>query len=391
MSQEIIKPVYLDCNASNPIEPRVLQAILDAYRTLQGNAGSPHFYGQNAKAAVHHARDQIGRVVRAKRHEVYFTSGATESNNLAILGLADHGRSTGKMHIVSSAIEHKAVLEPLKCMQRMGFEISLIEPQADGCVSSQRVIDAMRNDTLLVSLMHVNNETGMIQPIDRVADAAVRKDVWMHVDAAQGFGRDIQRLQHPGIGSISVSGHKIFGPQGIGALIVRRNPNHCPTLSPILVGGGQELGLRSGTLPVPLIVGFGLAAEIAFNEHSQRSESCKRIGAIVTAWAASLGATIHGRAESRLEHVMNLSIRGWDSDDLLESVRDYIAISDGAACTSVCARASHVLAAMGVPEPRLSEAVRFSWCHWTDAHALTAALSNVTKIIQARKNPTDQT
>ena len=391
MSQEIIKPVYLDCNASNPIEPRVLQAILDAYRTLQGNAGSPHFYGQNAKAAVHHARDQIGRVVRAKRHEVYFTSGATESNNLAILGLADHGRSTGKMHIVSSAIEHKAVLEPLKCMQGMGFEISLIEPQADGCVSSQRVIDAMRDDTLLVSLMHVNNETGMIQPIDRVADAAVRKDVWMHVDAAQGFGRDIQRLQHPGIGSISVSGHKIFGPQGIGALIVRRNPNHCPTLSPILFGGGQELGLRSGTLPVPLIVGFGLAAEIAASEHSQRSESCKRIGAIVKAWAGSLGATIHGCAESRLEHVMNLSIPGWDSDDLLESVRDYISISDGAACTSVCARASHVLAAMGVQEPRLSEAVRFSWCHWTDAHALTAALSNVTKIIQARKNPTDQT
>lgn len=391
MSQHINLPVYLDCNASNPIEPRVLQAILQAYGALQGNAGSPHLHGQNAKSAVHHARDQIGRVVNAKRHEVYFTSGATESNNLAILGLAEYGRKTGKMHIVSSAIEHKAVLEPLQRLQSMGFEVSLIEPQRDGCVSSQRMIDAIRTDTLLVSLMHVNNETGMIQPIDQVAQGALDRDVWMHVDAAQGFGRDIQRLQHPGIGSISISGHKIFGPQGIGALMVRRNRERCPALSPILFGGGQELGLRSGTLAVPLIVGFGMAAEIALSENSQREQSCKQIGAIVQAWAQSLGATIHGQSENRLEHVLNLSIPGWDADDLLESVKDYVSISDGAACTSVCATASHVLAAMGIPEPQLSSAVRLSWCHLTDPHALTAALAAVSKIIRDRTDRTDRT
>lgn len=388
MSPQFNFPVYLDCNASNPIEPRVLQAILEAYGALQGNAGSPHLHGQNAKSAVHHARDQIGRVVNVKRHEVYFTSGATESNNLAILGLAEHGRKTGKMHIVSSAIEHKAVLEPLQRLQSMGFEVSLIEPQRDGCVSSQKMIDSIRTDTLLVSLMHVNNETGMIQPIDQVAQGALDRDVWMHVDAAQGFGRDIQRLQHPGIGSISISGHKIFGPQGIGALMVRRNRERCPTLSPILFGGGQELGLRSGTLAVPLIVGFGMAAEIALSENSQREQSCKQIGAIVQAWAQSLGATIHGQSENRLDHVLNLSIPGWDADDLLESVKDYVSISDGAACTSVCATASHVLAAMGIPEPQLSSAVRLSWCHLTDLQALTAALAAVSKIIRDRTDRT---
>lgn len=381
MSQERIKPVYLDCNASNPIEPRVMQAILEAYRSVQGNAGSPHLHGQKAKEAVHRARDQIGSVVGAKRHEVYFTSGATESNNLAILGLAQRGQLTRKMHIISSAIEHKAVLEPLDRMRSVGFEVTLIKPQSDGQVSSRAMIDAMRPDTLLVSLMHVNNETGIVQPIDEVAQEAQSKGIWMHVDAAQGFARDIERLRHPGIISMSVSGHKIFGPQGIGALVIRRNKDHDGVLEPILVGGGQELGLRPGTIAVPLVVGFGLAAELALNEHRSREEACKQLGAMIQKWAMHHGATIHGDSQHRLPHALNLSIPDWDADDLLESIRDHVSISDGAACTSVCATASHVLSAMGVREPELSGAVRLSWCHLTDAHALQAALHDAGKIL----------
>ncbi len=381
MSQERIKPVYLDCNASNPIEPRVMQAILEAYRSVQGNAGSPHLHGQKAKEAVHRARDQIGSVVGAKRHEVYFTSGATESNNLAILGLAQRGQLTRKMHIISSAIEHKAVLEPLDRMRSVGFEVTLIKPQSDGQVSSRAMIDAMRPDTLLVSLMHVNNETGIVQPIDEVAQEAQSKGIWMHVDAAQGFARDIERLRHPGIISMSVSGHKIFGPQGIGALVIRRNKDHDGALEPILVGGGQELGLRPGTIAVPLVVGLGLAAELALNEHRSREEACKQLGAMIQKWAMHHGATIHGDSQHRLPHVLNLSIPDWDADDLLESIRDHVSISDGAACTSVCATASHVLSAMGVREPELSGAVRLSWCHLTDAHALQAALHDAGKIL----------
>lgn len=358
-----------------------MQAILEAYRSVQGNAGSPHLHGQKAKEAVHRARDQIGSVVGAKRHEVYFTSGATESNNLAILGLAQRGQLTRKMHIISSAIEHKAVLEPLDRMRSVGFEVTLIKPQSDGQVSSRAMIDAMRPDTLLVSLMHVNNETGIVQPIDEVAQEAQSKGIWMHVDAAQGFARDIERLRHPGIISMSVSGHKIFGPQGIGALVIRRNKDHDGVLEPILVGGGQELGLRPGTIAVPLVVGFGLAAELALNEHRSREEACKQLGAMIQKWAMHHGATIHGDSQHRLPHVLNLSIPDWDADDLLESIRDHVSISDGAACTSVCATASHVLSAMGVREPELSGAVRLSWCHLTDAHALQAALHDAGKIL----------
>jgi len=382
MSQEITKPVYLDCNASNPIEPRVMQAILEAYRSVQGNAGSPHLHGQKAKEAVHRARDQIGSVVGAKRHEVYFTSGATESNNLAILGLAQRGKWTGKRHIISSAIEHKAVLEPLDRMRSMGFEVTLIKPQSDGRVSSRAMIDAMRPDTLLVSLMHANNETGIVQPIDEVAQESQSRGIWMHVDAAQGFARDIGRLRHPGIISISVSGHKIFGPQGIGALVIRRNKDHDGALEPILVGGGQELGLRPGTIAVPLVVGFGLAAELALDEHDSREEACKQLGTIVQKWAMHHGATIHGDSQHRLPHVLNLSIPGWDADDLLESIRDHVSISDGAACTSVCATASHVLSAMGVREPELSGAVRLSWCHLTDPPSVQDALHEAGKILK---------
>jgi len=382
MSQEITKPVYLDCNASNPIEPRVMQAILEAYRSVQGNAGSPHLHGQKAKEAVHRARDQIGSVVGAKRHEVYFTSGATESNNLAILGLAQRGKWTGKRHIISSAIEHKAVLEPLDRMRSMGFEVTLIKPQSDGRVSSRAMIDAMRPDTLLVSLMHANNETGILQPIDEVAQESQSRGIWMHVDAAQGFARDIERLRHPGIISMSVSGHKIFGPQGIGALVIRRNKDHDGALEPMLVGGGQELGLRPGTIAVPLVVGFGLAAELALDEHDSREEACKQLGTIVQKWAMQHGATIHGDSQHRLPHVLNLSIPGWDADDLLESIRDHVSISDGAACTSVCATASHVLSAMGVREPELSGAVRLSWCHLTDPPSVQDALHEARKILK---------
>lgn len=385
------RAVYLDCNASNPIDPQVLQAMLDAYRWLQGNAGSPHLHGANAKEAVHRARDQIGKVVHAKRNEVYFTSGATESNNLAILGLAEHGRKTGKMHIVSSAIEHKAVLEPLGRMREFGFEVTLVRPGSDGRVSSEQVIDALRTDTLLVSLMHVNNETGIIQPIDEVAQAACERKIWVHVDAAQGFGRDIERLRHPGITSMSLSGHKIFGPQGIGALVIRRNREDSPALVPIQVGGGQELGLRSGTLAVPLIVGFGLAAELALAEHASREVACGKIGSILGAWAMSHGAKIHGEARYRMPHVLNLSFPGWDADDLLESVREFISISDGAACTSVCATASHVLSAMGIKDPELSGAVRLSWSHQTDAQSLERAIENAGSIIRRRTDRSDRT
>ncbi len=377
-------PLYLDCNASNPVEERVLESMFEAAREFYGNAGSPHRHGERAKSTVHQARDSIGRVVGVKRHEVVFTSGATESNNIAISGLASHGKRVGKMHVISSAIEHKAVLEPLDRMRSEGFEISLVQPNSDGVVEAEEIERLLRHDTLLVSLMHVNNETGVVQPVSQVASMAQDRGILMHVDAAQGFGREWTSLTHPGITMISISGHKIFGPQGIGGLIVRRTRNELPPLEPLSVGGGQELGLRSGTLPVPLIVGLGTAAQLAMEHHPERDECCLVIRQRMFDWVQQHRGVIHGCQESTLPHVVNVSFPGWEADELIEALSPWVSISNGAACTSVCATASHVLQAMGVCGAQLEGAVRWSWSHMTDLNALARALEGAGAVIDLK-------
>jgi len=359
-------PLYLDCNASNPVEERVLESMFEAAREFYGNAGSPHRHGERAKSAVHQARDSIGRVVGVKRHEVVFTSGATESNNIAISGLASH------------------VLEPLDRMRSEGFEISVVQPNSDGVVEAEGIERLLRHDTLLVSLMHVNNETGVVQPVSQVASMAQDRGILMHVDAAQGFGREWTSLTHPGITMISISGHKIFGPQGIGGLIVRRTRNELPPLEPLSVGGGQELGLRSGTLPVPLIVGLGTAAQLAMENHPERDERCLVIRQRMFDWVQQHRGVIHGCQESTLPHVVNVSFPGWEADELIEALSPWVSISNGAACTSVCATASHVLQAMGVCGAQLEGAVRWSWSHLTDLSALARALEGAGAVIDLR-------
>ena len=372
--------VYFDCNATTPIDPRVRAAMWEVLDGQHGNAGSRlHSFGERAWRAVQTARDQIADVVGARRHEVVFTSGATESNNLALLGLADHGRRTAKRHIVSTQIEHLAVLEPLQALGRQGFEITLVPPTPGGWVDADAVCDAVREDTLLVSVMQVNNETGVRQPIDEFADRLANRDVFFHVDAAQGFGKELAALRHQRIDLISVTAHKIYGPQGIGALITRRRGFDLPPLTPIQHGGGQELGLRSGTLPVHLIAGFGLAAELAANEHEQRSAACLRLRTHLVESLAPLQPIVHGDPDRTLPHVLNVAFPGLDSERVIEAVGELVAISNGSACTTLCASASHVLTAMGVPPEQIDGAVRFSWCHATplpDFLALQRAIAN---------------
>jgi cysteine desulfurase len=381
--------LYLDYNATTPIDPRVQSEIIRCFAEGWGNAGSPHEFGQQAKSVVHAARDRIGRIVAAKRHDIVFTSGATESNNLAILGLADYGNSVGRRHIVSTQIEHPAVLEPLAVLRRRGFDVTLIAPDRNGRVPADAILQALRPDTLLLSIMHVNNETGMVQPIAQVAGGLGRHEVLLHVDAAQGFGKDIPPLQHQRIDLISISSHKIFGPVGIGALVVRHRRKQTIPLSPLLFGGGQELGLRPGTLPVALISGFGIAAEIAAQENSTRHSICRRIRERVLQGLQPLRPVVHGDLEFALPHVLNASFPGWDGDQIVERLHGVAAVATGSACTSVCATASHVLAAMNVQPPALDGAVRFSWSHLTDETQLRECLIRIVNHLRQSASPNE--
>jgi cysteine desulfurase len=373
--------IYLDCNATTPLEPRVQAEIVRCFQEEPGNAGSPHEFGQRARHLVHQARDRIGRVVGARRHEVIFTSGATESNNLALLGLADFGKVSGRRHIVSTRIEHKAILEPLAEMNQRGFEVTLVDPDRAGRVEADAILRAVRPDTLLVSVMHVNNETGMIQPIRDIADRLDGKPAYFHVDAAQGFGKDLTALKHHRIDLISVSSHKVHGPVGVGALIARRTRGELPPLSPLFHGGGQEMGLRPGTLPVALLSGFGLAAELALKENESRLSVCRRIRDRVLAGLASLSPVIHGNLSLAVSNVVNLSIPGLDADEIIDRLEGIAAVSTGSACTSVCATASHVLEAMKVPPEESDGSIRISWSHMTDEQELIAALARITEVL----------
>jgi cysteine desulfurase len=370
-----VTPVYLDCAATTPLDPRVRAEMLRYLEEDFGNAGSrTHAWGQRARAAVELARDRVAAVVSASRGDVIFTSGATESNNLAILGLA---AGSDRRHIVSTAIEHHAVLEPLSALQHQGFEVTLIQPDAGGAIDPDALVDAVRPGTLLVSVMHVNNETGVVQPIAEVADRLESTDVCFHVDAAQGFARELDALRHPRIDLISVSGHKINAPKGVGALVTRRRGDRRPLLQPLMFGGGQERGLRPGTMPVPLVAAFGLAADLAVREADVRAARAAAFRQALLSGLAPLEPVVNGDLKRSVPYIVNLSFPGLEAEVAIDCWRDLVAISQGAACTSQSYTCSHVLGAMQVPAWRVDGALRFSWCAITpepDWSALVAAV-----------------
>ena len=367
-------PAYLDCAATTPIDPRVRDEVLRYLDEEFGNAGSrTHEYGRRARNAVEGARDRIAAVVAASRGDVFFTSGATESNNLAILGLSLQSRG----HVITSRIEHHAVIEPVTELQRRGFHVTWLDPTPEGWIEPDAVREALRPETLLISIMHANNETGVLQPVAAIAEAIGDHPAYFHLDAAQGFGKDIAALQHPRIDMISASGHKIHAPKGVGALVVRRRNGDRPALKPLFFGGGQERGLRPGTLPVHLIAGFGLAAELALEEWPRRDKCCRAFRKRLMEGLAPLRPVINGDPEQSLPNIMNLSIPGVDAETAIEAWSELAAISDGAACTSASYTCSHVLSAMRLSEERIAGALRFSWCHSSempDLAAMVAAL-----------------
>jgi cysteine desulfurase len=359
--------VYLDCNATTPMEPEVRDAFMHYLTEEYGNEGSrTHEFGARAKQAVQQARDRVAGMVAAKREEVIFTSGATESNNLAILGLREFGHSAGRKHVITTTIEHKAVLEPCQALERDGFEVTYLPVTASGFVTADAVVAAMRPDTLLVSIMQANNETGIRQPIDEIALALADHPAFFHTDAAQGFGKDLATLRSQRIDLISISGHKVFAPKGIGALITRRRGYERPPLRPLVFGGGQERGLRPGTLPVASIVALGMAAQAAERDHAARLSRCITIRQAAVSALAPLAPRYSGDQARVMPHVMNVAFPGMDSEALIVGIKDLVAISNGSACTSSSYTPSHVLVAMGMSEDEANACVRISWSHLTE-------------------------
>jgi len=372
------EPVYLDYNATTPLDPRVFDAMKPWFLEQPGNAGSrTHLFGLRAKDAVEAARAEVARHFAAAPEEIVFTSGATESNNIVILGIAAYGEATGKKHIISTAIEHKAVLEPLEQLSRRGFDVEIVPVSAGGFVEPETIKSSVRNDTLLISVMHANNETGVLQPVEEIAAIAGNAGVPLHIDAAQTFGKELESLQRLECDFASISAHKIYGPKGVGAILVRRRAGSKRILDAITFGGGQERSLRPGTLPVPLVVGLGRAAAIAAVEWRERRTHAASLKARLLGGLRQIDAVINGDQTRCQPHIVNVSFSGVDSEALMMATREQIAISNGSACTSTSYSPSHVLLAMGYDEDRIDSAVRISWGPGIDDLPVNALVDSV--------------
>ena len=372
-----VKTIYLDYAASTPVDPRVADAMIECLRPSgeQGNPSSAgHEYGRRARGLVEKARMQVAKAIGAQPQSIVWTSGATESDNLAIFGVARFNADRGK-HLVSSKTEHKAVLDPLNQLEREGFEVTWLKPEADGIVRPEQVQAALRPDTQLVSLMHVNNEIGVVQDIAAVGAICRERGVAFHVDAAQSAGKLPLNVESMNVDLLSLTAHKIYGPKGIGALYVRRKP---PLgLKPLIYGGGQESGIRSGTLATHQIVGMGLAFEIAERE---RQQDVERIGALrdkLWAGISSIGdVELNGHPHDRVAGLLNISFRGVEGESLQFALRE-LAVSAGSACSSASEEASYVLRALGRSDQLAQSSLRFSLGRYTTPEQIETAIAAV--------------
>ncbi len=352
-------PIYMDNHATTPVDPRVLEAMLPFFGEKFGNAASRnHSFGWSAEEAVENARAQIARLVNANPKEIIFTSGATESNNLAIKGVAEMYREKGN-HIITQVIEHKAVLDTCKRLEKYGFEVTYLPVEKDGRINLDDLRRAITPKTILISIMYANNEIGVINPIAEIGKIAKEKGVFFHVDGVQAAGKVPVDVQKDNIDLLSLSGHKIYGPKGVGALYVRRR-NPRVQVSAIIDGGGHERGMRSGTLNVPGIVGMGKACEVCQNEMAEEGERLRRLRERLKEgiFAKLDEVYINGSMVHRLPHNLNVSFAFVEGESLLMGIND-VAVSSGSACTSATLEPSYVLKALGVGEDLAHTSIRF--------------------------------
>jgi cysteine desulfurase len=369
--------IYLDYHATTPCDPRVVDAMQPYWTTEFGNPASrTHAFGWRAAEAVERAREQVARAIGADPRDVIFTSGATEANNIALFGAARGLRERGDEIAVAST-EHKSVLDPADALAAEGVRAARIPVGPDGLIDPERARAALGPRTLLVSVMHANGEIGVVQPIAEIAAAARAVGALVHCDAAQSVGKLPVDVEHLGVDLLSISGHKLYGPKGIGALYARRR-NPKLRLAPIFLGGGHERGLRSGTLPVPLCVGLGAACEIAGRE---LKDEARRVGGLRDLLRARLEAgledvTLNGHATQRLPGNLNLSFTGVEASALLAALDD-VAVSTGSACSSARPGPSHVLRALGLGQTRALSSVRFGLGRFTTRDEIERAAARV--------------
>jgi cysteine desulfurase len=357
-------PIYLDYHATTPVDPRVLEVMLPFFREDFGNAASKsHAFGWRAEEAVEAARAEVGRLVGASAKEIVWTSGATESDNLAIKGVAQFYAEKGR-HLITCKTEHKAVLDSMHALERQGFEVTFLDVEKDGRLDPQRLAGALRKDTILVSLMHANNETGVVHPLEEIGKITRAAGVLLHCDAVQSVGKIPFDVEKMNVDLASLSAHKMYGPKGIGALYVRRKPR--VRLVAQMDGGGHERGFRSGTLNVPGIAGFGEAARLALAE---RDAEGARVLALREKLRAGLEAgldllSVNGSVEHRLPGNLNVSFAYVEGEALMMAIKD-VAVSSGSACTSASLEPSYVLRAMGVSEDMAHSSIRFGLGRFT--------------------------
>ena len=380
--------IYLDHHATTPVDPAVLRAMLPYFSERFGNPSSrQHAFGQEAHAAVEEARAEVAALIGAEPCEIVFTSGATESDNLAVRGVAA-GRIDRGRHVVVTVIEHAAVLEPARTLERQGFEVTRVGVGEDGIVAPERVLCALRPDTILVSMMAANNEVGTLQPVAEVGRRCRERGVAFHCDAVQAVGRVPVSVRDWNVDLMSLSAHKMYGPKGVGALFLRRDGKPRLRLSPQNEGGGQERGLRSGTLNVPGIVGLGAACRAAVE--ALAAGEAERIGALRDRLLHGLkarvdGLELNGAREPRLPGNLHVSIARVEAETLILSLGGRIAVSSGAACAEAGGRGSHVLRAMGLADDRIYTALRFGLGRYNTQDEIEDAVEAVAEAVKASR------
>ncbi len=355
--------LYLDYNASAPVLPEVLDVMIETYKNVPGNADSrTHIYGTEAGKLVQKCRNTIATVLGVDPTEVVFTAGSTESNNTCILGIEEYANNTGKRHIVTTAIEHKAILEPLKYLESKGFVVDYVKPDESGRINAEKFLSMITDETILATVMFVNSETGIIQPVDQIGKALKARGVLFHVDATQALGKLNEEIRMLDYNTMSIAAHKIGGPQGIGALILKWDDQYKrPPITPLMYGGHQERGFRPGTTPVALVAGFAKAVELSEKNLHKNMEGCKKIKKTFFDAIQHLPYTVNGDQKYCLPSTVNISIDGLDAETAFLCLGDSYSFSNGSACNSSSHSLSYVLEAMGLNEKRKAEAIRLSW------------------------------